>query len=151
MPSVRLKVDGLKDAIERIDDVGDRARKPERALRSDATRRDLRASERRRFRHTRGWKRISPEWAATKRRRGLDPRVMRATGLLERTLTSARPGEVRFTAFNATLTWGLAWRSSAFYAAAQAKQGRRAVVIDKKARADISERVARYISTGIAV
>ena len=150
MANIRIRVDGLKEATQRLDDVGDRARRPEPALRADATRRSLRASERRRFSHARGWRRISPEWAATKRRRGLDPRVMRATGQLARTLTGAGVGEVRFSAYNGVLTWGLPWRSSSFYAAAQAEQGRRAVVIDRRARGEISERVARYIATGNA-
>lgn len=148
MARVRLKIDGLKEAQREIGDVGERARRPEPALRAPGTKTDLQMSERRRFSHGRGWKRISPEWAATKRRRGLDPRVMRATGRLESILTNAPQGEVRFDAFNGVLRWGLPWRSTAYYAAAQAKQGRRAVVIDKIARAAIAERISRYITDG---
>lgn len=136
--------------MQRLDEVGDRARRPEPALRADATKLDLQESERRRFSHRRGWKRTTDDWAREKRRRGLDPRVMRATGQLESILTNAPSGEIRFDAFNGVLRWGLPWRSTAYYAAAQAKQGRRSVVIDKTARASISDRVSRFIATGVA-
>lgn len=148
MARVSLKVEGLREARQEVGDVGDRARRPEPALRAPATRLDLQMSERRRFSHARGWRRISPEWAAAKRRRGLDPRIMRATGHLESILTNAHSGEVRFDAYNGVLRWGLPWRASAYYAAAQAKQGRRSVVIDRVAREAIAARVSAYIATG---
>ncbi|WP_217913231.1 hypothetical protein [Miltoncostaea marina] len=146
MARASIRIEGLRDAMQRIDEVGERARRPEPALRAPETKFDLQLSERRRFSHARGWKRITPEWAAEKRRRGLDPRVMRATGRLESVLTNADAGDIRFDAYNAVLRWGLKWRSTAYYAAAQAKRGRRAVVIDRQARAAITERVQRYIA-----
>lgn len=149
----RLTVDGLKDALDRVDDVGDRARRPEPALRDDATLMDLQMSERRKFARG-GWRRITPEWAAQKRRAGLDPRPMRATGRLESALTNATHG-VRATVFNATLTWGIrAGNSDLYYAQALAKgvgdppRKRRAVVIDKTARENIAGRVQRFIAHG---
>lgn len=148
MARARLQVEGLREAAQRVDAVGERARRPEPALRADATKRDLQEGERRRFSHARGWRRITPEWAAEKRRRGLDPRIMRATGRLESILTNAPVGSVRFDAYNGELRWGLVWRSSAYYAAAQAKRGRRSVVVDKVARQAVAERVRRYIAEG---
>lgn len=149
MARARLQVEGLREARERLDEVGDRARRPEPALRAPATKRDIQEGQRRRFSHARGWRRISPEWAAEKRRRGLDPRIMRATGALESVLTNAPVGAVQFSAYNAELRWGLPYRSSVYYAAVQAKRGRRAVVIDKVARRAISERVQRYVAEGV--
>jgi hypothetical protein len=144
----RLVVDGAREAAKRIDDVGLRARRPEPALRAPATARDLMAGERRRFAQARGWRRIGAEWVAEKRRRGLDPRIMRATGKLEDALTNATGG-VRATAFNAQLTWGIrAGQTDLFYAQVQARRGRRAVVIDPPAREAIAQRTQRFIAEG---
>jgi hypothetical protein len=144
---VNIRVEGLKDAREMVGDVGDRARRPEVALRSGAVLDALHASERRRF--SQPWRPgITRAWAARKRREGLDPRVMRATGALERTLETGRPPAVTFRAWNGTLRWGLPARSPVWYAAVQAKRGRKAVVIDKQAKADIGGRVLVWIVEG---
>ena len=148
----RLKVEGLQAAVHRIDVVGERARRPEPALRSRETLQDLTASEKRKFARG-GWRRDTPEWIAQKRRRGLDTRTLRATGRLERTLTTGAGG-MRFSAYSSTLTWGIpAGRSDLYYAQVLAKgtssmPARRMVVIDKIAKGLIAERVGRYISDG---
>ena len=149
----RLAVDGLKEAIKRVDEVGDRARRPEPALRAPGTLLDLQLSERRKFARG-GWRRITPRWAQQKRRAGLDARTMRATGRLESALTNATHG-VRATVWNATLTWGIrAGRSSIYYAQPLAKgvgnppKARRAVVIDKPARQSIAQRTEKFIAYG---
>lgn len=149
----RLRIEGLAEAMERTDAVGQRARAPEPALRSPGTLRDLQDSERRKFQRGR-WPRVTPKWAAEKRRRGLDPRPMRATGLLESALTNATHG-VRRQAFNRTLVWGIRpGRSDIYYAQALAKgvgnppKPRRMVVIDKVARERIAARVQRFIAYG---
>ena len=145
---VSIRVEGLRDAREMIGAVGDRARRPEAALRSPATLDALQDGERRRF-GGRFSPRVTREWAARKRRLGLDSRAMRATGALERTLTRGRPPMVRFSAFNGVLTWGLPARSPVWYAAVHArKPGRRTVVIDKKAKTDITQVVAVWIAQG---
>jgi hypothetical protein len=150
----RLRVDGLRAALMRVDDVGERARRPEPALRDDATLLDLQQGERRKFAKG-GWRKTTPRWAQQKRRAGLDPRTMRATGLLESALTNATHG-VRATVWNSTLTWGIrAGRSDLYYAQALAKGvgsppvKRRAVVIDKVARENIAARVERFIAFGM--
>lgn len=148
----RLRVDGLQEAVRRIDVVGERGRRPEPALRAQQTRRDLTASEQRRFASSRGWKRLTPGWVSEKRRRGLDPRILRATGRLERSLTSGTG--ITFKAFNGTLTWGIPrGRSDLYYAQALAKgttsmPARRMVVIDRAARDRIAIRVERYVAYG---
>lgn len=152
----RLAVEGLKEAVHRVDEVGDRARRPEPALRHRDTLLDLQMSERRKFARG-GWRRIKPEWAAEKRRRGLDPRTLRATGRLESALVNATHG-VRATVYNAELRWGIrAGRSELYYAQALAKgwtsstgqvPARRMVVIDQTARGRIAERVERFIAHG---
>lgn len=149
----RLTVDGLKEAALRVDEVGDRARRPEPALRDDATLLDLQMSERRKFARG-GWRKITPRWAQQKRAAGLDARTMRATGRLESALTNATHG-VRATVWNSTLTWGIrAGRSDIYYAQPLAKgvgtppKARRAVVIDKPARASIAARVEHFIAYG---
>ncbi len=149
----QLAVDGLKESIRRVDEVGDRARRPEPALRAPGTLLDLQLGERRKFAKG-GWRKITPRWAQQKRRAGLDPRTMRATGQLESALTNATHG-VRRTVFNATLTWGITLgRSDLYYAQALAKgvgsppKKRRAVVIDKPARESIADRVQQFIAHG---
>ena len=149
----RLEVEGLKESILRIDEVGDRARRPEPALRASGTLLDLQQSERRKFARG-GFRRDTKKWLQEKRRRGLDPRTMRATGRLESALTNATHG-VRRTVYNAELTWGiLRGRSDIYYAQplakgiGHAKVKRRAVVIDKVATASISRRVEHFIAYG---
>lgn len=147
-----FKVDGIRETRKRIDSVGQRARRPEPALRSGFTKRDVTASERRRFSHNRGWRRLQPSWVQEKRRRGLDPRILRATGQLERALTTGNG--MTFRAYNGVLFWGIPrGRSDLFYAQALAKgtngkRGRRMVVIDKDAKGRISRRVESYIAHG---
>lgn len=152
----RLSVDGLREASLRLDDVGLRARRPEPALRSAATREAVAASERRKF--DRGsWKRDTAKWASYKRHHGLDARTLRATGRLEAALTNpAGSAGVSFTAYNATLKFGIRpGRSDLYYAQAlakgvgHAKTKRRMVVIDKPARAEIAGIAERYIATGL--
>lgn len=141
-------MEGLRETARRLDEVGLRAQRPEPVMRDSTTRRLLQASEVRRFAHTRGWRRITPEWIEEKRRRGLDPRVMRATGRLEDTLTSQFSSSTQFGAHDGVLRWGLRWRSEFFYASVQATRGRRSVVIDTIARRAIVARIQQYIATG---
>lgn len=143
-----LRIEGLHAAVLHVGDVGDRARKPERALRSEQTKMDLQMSERRRF-HGFRFKATSKEWRERKRREGLDPRTMVASGRLESALTNATGGSVRLTIFNGTLTWGLrTGRSDTYYAQVQAHRGRRVVVIDRPARRNIAQRVESFIAHG---
>lgn len=148
-----LKVDGLKDATTRLDDVGQRARKPQPALRHHLTQRDLQLSERRKFARG-GWRRDTPRWTAQKRSAGLDTRTLRATGLLESALVNATHG-VRARVVGPDLQWGLlAGRSDIYYAQALAKgsasmKARPMVVIDPIARESIAQRVQSYIADGV--
>ena len=147
-----IRIDGQREAVTLLSDVGLRARRPEPALRSDDTLDALQAGERCRFSHRRGWpptRNTKPAraWAARKRREGLDPRLMRATGKLESILTNAQSDQIRHDAFNMELRWGLKWRSVAWYAAVQAaKYKRRSGVVDKRANAEISRIVSDYIA-----
>lgn len=144
-----LAITGLREAVTRVDEVGERARRPEPALRAPGTRFDLQESEHRRFTTYRWRPGITKEWRDRKRREGLDPRVMVASGRLESALENAEGGAVRMTVFNATLTWGLrAGRSDFYYAQVQAKRGRKAVAIDRIARARIAQRVESFIAHG---
>jgi hypothetical protein len=143
-----LRIEGIREARQRVDDVGERARRPEPALRAAGTRMDLQMSERRRFTGYR-FKRDTPAWIARKRREGLDQRTMVASGRLESALTNAEAGSVRFTVFNGTLTWGLRQGASpTYYAQIQAQRGRRTVVIDRIARASIATRVETFLASG---
>jgi hypothetical protein len=143
-----LRITGLREARDRVDDVGDRARRPEPVLRSSQVRLTLQESARRRFTRYR-FKPASPEWVARKRREGLDPRTMRATNRLSSALINAESGTVRLTVFNGVLTWGLRTGATpTYYAVVQAKRGRRAVVIDRPARKEITERVEGFVAYG---
>jgi hypothetical protein len=143
-----LRIVGLPEAVHRVDAVGERARRPEPALRAPSTRRDLQESERRRFTNYR-FKPATREWVARKRREGLDPRTMHASNRLSSALINADMGSVRFTVFNSTLTWGLRQgRSTTYYAQIQAARGRRSVVIDRVARVNITGRVESFLAHG---
>lgn len=155
----RLKVEGVSEHVVELGRIGDRARRPEPALRARQTREDLQDASRKRFR--RGLRRASRAWILEKQRRGLSTRTMHATGAAMLALTNnsgpAR-GAVTFNAFNAELRWGVKrGRSDLFYIQVHAggyttKKGRQAprrvVVIDKPARESIAERVVTYVHTG---
>lgn len=156
----RLKVEGVAELRAEWSAVGERARTLEVPLRDRATRKDLEAASARRFK--RGLRRASSRaWTLEKARRGLDARVMRASGAAELALTKGQgegAGALTFTAYNGELRWGVKrGRSSLFYlqvhaAGYSSKRGRvparRVVVIDKTAREAISERVLTYVHHG---
>jgi len=142
-----LRIEGLREARRRVDEVGERASKPEPALRSDAVLHALQMSERRKF-TTGRFPRDTKAWVDRKRREGLSLRTMQATGRLRSALENAT-APVRRTVFNASLTWGIrGGRTDLYYARVQAQRGRRAVVIDKPARREISQRVEDFLATG---
>lgn len=151
-----ITVEGIREARARIDATGTRAQRPEPALRSTGTLSDLLASERRTFAVSGpGWRRLTPAWVAEKHRRGLDPRILRATGSLERALTTAAGARgITFRAYNGTLYWGIPrGRSYLYYAQPLARtragrRGRRMVKIDREATGHIALRVQRYIADG---
>lgn len=146
----RLRVEGMKAAVQRVDAVGLRAQRPEPALRARPTLDDLTDSEKRRFNNTRGWKRLTPAWIAEKRRRGLNARILRASGRLFHALTTGLG--ITFRARDGVLYWGIPrGRSDLYYAQALAKgtsstQARPMVRIDKTARTRIALRVQNYIA-----
>lgn len=146
-----VRIEGYREVRERLDDIGTRARRPEQGMRSRSVVAALRAGEARRFN-----RRINPaasrQWVARKRRQGLDPRTLRATGRLERALTMTG-GSARVTAYNGELRWGLPGSEpSSKYAAILAAERRswRVVVIDVPARKAVSDHILRYIITGDA-
>lgn len=143
----RLQVFGLKEAMARVDAVGERARRPEPALRSPQVLFALQESERRKF-ATGRFKRDSKAWVARKRREGLSTRTMVATGRLKAALENATP-PVRRTVFNAMMTWGIpGGRTDLYYAAIQRRHGRNAVVVDPLAREHIAGTVQEFLAYG---
>jgi hypothetical protein len=142
-----LRIEGLREARKRVDDVGHRAAAPEPALRSDAVLMALQMGERRKF-STGRFPRDTKAWVDRKRREGLSPKTMQATGRLKSNLENATP-PVRRTVFNSSLTWGIrGGRTDLYYARVQAQRGRRAVVIDKLARREVAQRVEDFLATG---
>lgn len=143
----RLQVLGLREARLRIDEVGERARRPEPALRSPRTLFALQESERRKF-STGRFPRDSASWVARKRREGLSTQTMVATSRLKSALENSTP-PVRRTVFNAMITWGIPpGRTDLYYAGIQAARGRRAIVIDRIAREEIAGGVQEFIAYG---
>lgn len=153
MLRARLAVEGLKEATTRLDEIGDRARHPQPALRHHNTLQDLQESERRKFSRG-GWRKDTPRWIAQKRRAGLDARTLRATGKLESALVNATHG-VKATVLGPDLRWGIhPGRSDIYYAQALAAgyahvPARPMVVIDKVARERIAQRVQNFIADGV--
>lgn len=150
-----IRVEDLKVSVKRVDDVGDRARTPEKVLRSESVKGDLLASEERRFATNAGWRKDTPDWVAEKRRRGLDPRTLRATGHLEQALTTGNDSAIVRSAYNGVLRFGIRLgRSDLYYAQSVAKnkagkRGRPMVRIDLIAKSTIAGRVEHYIAYGI--
>jgi hypothetical protein len=150
--SALLQVDGLRETMTRLDAMGERARRPEPALRARGTQTDLEQSEKRRFDKQKGWAKLSKRWVREKRRRGLKSGTLRATGRLERALTNTvKSLGVRLNVFNSVLEFGVRrGRSDIYYAQPLATgtsrmKPRQMVVIDEIAQIGISERVRLYI------
>lgn len=144
----RLDIEYLREAQDRIDAVGERARSPEPALRSDAMLGALRANERRLFASTK-WTKNTAKWDARKRKRGLSPKRMQASGLLRLILEAGGRNVVRFSAYNGTLIYGLyGGRTAVFYARilADRDRRRRPVRLDKVFRLKASDIVSRYVA-----
>lgn len=143
----RLQVTGLREAIHRVDEVGERARRPEPALRSPEVLFELQEAERRKF-ATGRFKPDTKAWIDRKRREGLSTRTMVASGRAKAALENAMP-PVRRTVFNSMITWGIPpGRSDLYYLSVQAHRGRRAVVIDRPAREGVANRVQNFIAYG---
>jgi hypothetical protein len=147
-----LRIEGLPQTRRMLTDVGDRGRRPEPALRSRATLDLLTRGEAEQFASGQGWPRENRAWASEKRRRGLDPRVMRATGRLERALTRGGGAGLTHTAYDGVMRFGIPrGRSDIYYAQALAKRRRRryrSVVIRPATRDAIAFVVLRYIDVG---
>lgn len=84
-----LELSGARGAEHRLEGVGRRAADISAA--GGRILGELRAGERRQFATGTGWPRLAASTLARKRRQGLDPRTLRATGLLEQVLT--RPAQ----------------------------------------------------------
>lgn len=152
----RLTVEGIADAGAEFTAMGKRARRPEPALRAQATRRDLQAAAGRRFR--RGLRRDTPETILRKRRRGLSTRTLVATGAAEAAIVHNREpaaSSVTFQAWDAELRWGLRGRNALYYMVVHARgytsggrrvPARRVIVVDRPARESVAGRVVRYVS-----
>lgn len=145
----RIDVDGIVEARKRLDGVGERARRPEPALRSDAMRRAFNANEERVFAGNR-FPRNTRKWDARKRRKGLSSKRMQASGLLRRILTTAAYRQsVHWHAFNGVLTAGLKdGPHVAHYASALVKRDRkrRVVKATRRFRPDAAAIVERYVA-----
>lgn len=148
----RLDIEYLREAQQRIDKVGERAKAPEPALRSHAMLAALRANERRLFASNK-WTKNTRKWDARKRKRGLSPKRMQASGLLRLILEAGNTGSaVRFSAYNGTLIYGLyGGRTAVFYARilADRDRRRRPVRLDKVFRVRATEIVTRYVAEDV--
>jgi hypothetical protein len=157
---VTLGTDGIVSAAERRAAVGIRGQRPEPALRAEATRGDLQEAAGRRFR--RGLRRSTNRaWTLEKQRRGMSTRVMHATGESMLAVTrrvGPRARAIVFSAFNRELRWGVRRGRSSLYHLQVHASGyrttrgrvppRRVVVLDKKSKESIAERVVTYVETG---
>lgn len=151
---LRADVERILEAQNMIGGVGDRARAPEPALRSQATLRALQRGERRVFARSR-FKKNSAAWDRRKRRKGLSPKRMQASGLLRLILEGGGSvsgnSVVQFSAFRGELRFGLrGGRTIVYYARilADRDRSRRVVKVDQPARIDIVDIVAGYVFDG---
>lgn len=105
-------------------------------------------SEQRQFDSGANWPPIKAKSRNWKVRRGLDPRVMRATGLLERTLTQPNAPNQMADAEADGLTVGIrAGQSDVFYAQRLVKKWP-LVVFDDQAASDATELLGRWLEDG---
>jgi hypothetical protein len=138
-----IEVQGLRQAQNRIDRVGDRAQRPLPGQVASAIRRELERSEARRFRSGAGWRRLTPRWVEYKRAHGFDARKLVMTGSLEKALTQGG-GDSTFTASHMAVEFGL--KATAKYKAIA--KYRRPVMVDRSSRTEIAQIVQRYVAGG---
>ena len=145
MRRMTIRDEGLSDAVKLVAGPGQRSIDLSIPLQRSIP--HWQDSERRRFTTTRGLRRDTDKWIQEKRRRGLDPRTMRATGMTERALTTAnRSKGVIARATRTTLVVGIRPGRSDLYAARiQAKRGRNVVRFDKLAKQATSQTVLSFI------
>lgn len=112
---VTFDVKGLRPATARLEGVADRIEDPRPVF--EAIARDLTVDERRRF-DTQGfgqWPKLDPATIRRKLRKHQDPRILHATGTLERALTSlGAPGQ-RLEISRTQLRFGLEPVGAAYY------------------------------------
>lgn len=155
----RLDVQGFREARTRIDAVGVRARAARPALTSPYTRRDFEQSSGRRF--ARGLRRDQQDWVVEKARRGLSTSTMEASGDAKEAIVHGkgrRAGDIEFTGNNVEVRFGVKRGRSGLYYLQVHDKGyrtsrgatpkRRVVLMDKKARERISQRVETYVAEG---
>lgn len=107
-------------------------------------------SQQRQFDSQAGWPDIKAKSRQWKTERGLDPRVMRATGLLERTLTQPNQqasGQMAEPFADSLLVGIRPGRSDIYYGQVHAKKWP-LVVFDAKAQADATELMGRWLQEG---
>lgn len=103
-------------------------------------------SEQRQFSSGKGWPDIKPVSREWKMKRGLDPRVMRATGALERTLTRPnQPGQIANT-FSTGMVVGIAPAFGKYPFILAHKWP--LVGFDDKAQSDATELLGRWLQEG---
>lgn len=103
-------------------------------------------SEQRQFDSRKGWPDIKPKSRQWKMERGLDPRVMRATGALERVLTQPnQPGQISST-FSTGMVVGVAPAFGKYPFILAHKWP--LVGFDSKAQTDATELMGRWLQEG---
>lgn len=109
-----LKLTGEERTARHLRDTGDKALDLRPALRRVGV--EFARGEERLFQSQKGWPPLALSTRARKRRQGLPLRAMRATGLLERTLTSktAMPGRL-MRVNRSSITFGIAGGRSPIY------------------------------------
>jgi hypothetical protein len=146
---VKIDVIGAATAVREIRLRGERSRSARPAMKAIA--KVARDSEKRQFSSGQGWPPIKAKSRARKMRRGLDPRVMRATGLLEKVLT--QPGQHMHGQMEDAGPDGLVFgirpgRSDVFYAYTHAKRKWKLIRFDSIAERDAADIMARWINEG---
>lgn len=105
-------------------------------------------SEQRQFDSGAGWPPIKAKSRQWKVARGLDPRVMRATGLLERTLTQPNaPGQTADVSADGLVAGIRPGRSDVYYAQALTKKWP-LISFDEQASADANDLLGRWLESG---
>lgn len=137
---------GRQGAVKRLDGLTHRGKDFAPAF--VRIQRSFLAAERKRFASEEGWAPLAPDYRARKARRGLDARTMRATGELERALTSGRgPGAVAEIS-RTEATFGTDLPRAVYAQRGSGTRRRRVLVIDRRRRTTWTRMIRDHLMGG---
>lgn len=139
---LRITINGDREAAARLQRLGDRAGNARPVLNKVVD--QLIDVERQRFQSGR-FKRLAPSTRARKRREGLDPRPLRASGALMRSLTQRSAPNQLLQVSNTELVFGTKLYYARFHELGQGVPKRKPIDVTPKQREPIAHTILDFI------